>query len=188
MAMLNRITAGVLMVSAVFLAFGCMTGGAELPEDSLHYAGERVCTDTSIDSPTDMACHEDCVRDCGFDVDGNIDPATRLPRWPRAKKYCVCQGGVFIECRCPRPDWYKGALFAPYCDEFTPNGMGLAGDLGVGNGLPCDKEWQQCVGRDIVTGFTPRGAVCLDSNGDGALQWVDGSTEKWFAPEQSVHD
>lgn len=179
MAIFRGITAGVSSFPAVFLACGCMTGGGEPPSDSPFYRGELACTNTSIDSPTDQACHEDCERPCGFNADDNPKYA------PRAIKYCVCQGGVFIECRCPRPDWYKGAIFAPYCDEFTADGRGIAADLGAGSGLPCDKEWQQCIGRDVVDGYTPRGAVCL-YNEDERLVWFTGSTEKWFAPEQSV--
>lgn len=168
------ITAGTLLISAVLLFAGCDTGGAFLDENSPLYFDEANCKDTSIDSPTDMPCHEDCTRDCGFNGS---------PNYPRAIKYCVCQGGVFIECRCPRPDWYKGAMSAPYCDPLTPDGSGLAEYL---DDLPCEKEWQQCIGRDPVDGFTPRGAVCLNRRNDGRLTWKAGSTEKWFYPDQST--
>jgi hypothetical protein len=157
MKRLLRSTAGVFLVSAVLLV-GCETGGAHLDPDSPLYYDEQNCTDTSMDSPTDKPCHEDCQRPCGFNGS---------PHYPRAVKYCVCQGGVFIECRCPRPDWYIGVA------EFLDN-------------LPCEKEWMQCVGRDIVEGFTPRGAVCLNKRGDGRLVWEAASTEKWFYPDQST--
>lgn len=172
MARLRRITAGALVIPAVVLVYGCMTGGASLPDDSPHYDGEDNCQDTSQDSPTDKACRADCVRNCGFNAS---------PKYPRAQKYCVCQGGAYIECRCPRPDWYVGETFAPYCDSLTPDGSGLATSL---EDLPCEREFDQCVGRDPVEGYTPRGCVCLDRRNNGALIWVCGSTEKWFAPEQ----
>jgi hypothetical protein len=180
MTISRRITAGLSIIPAVFLAYGCMTGGAGPAEDSPLYLGEAACQDTSIDSPSDRPCHQDCVRNCGFNGD---------PNFPRAPKYCVCQSGVFIECRCPRPDWYKGAIYAPYCDSFSWDGSGLTSrveeDEQGNDDIPCDTEWQQCVGRDSVDGFTARGCVCLNKRGS-ALIWVCGSTEKWFAPEQSV--
>jgi hypothetical protein len=53
------------------------------------------------------------------------------------------------------------------------------------------KEFDQCVARDPVDGFTPRGCVCLDTESPlGApsnpanFEWVCASTEKWFYPEQ----
>ena len=70
---------------------------------------------------------------------------------------------------------------APYCDDQSADGLGLADPL---DGEPCEKEWDQCVGRDIVEGFTPRGCVCLNKN--GGLEWECGSTEKWFYPDQST--
>ena len=173
MTITKRITAGLKFIPAVFLAFACDTGGAE-SDEALFYTGEAQCSDTALDSPTDKACHEDCVRNCGFNGS---------PNYPRAQKYCICQGGVYIECRCPRPDWYKGAIFAPYCDSLTADGLGISASL---DDMPCEREWDQCIGRDIVDGYTPRGAVCLDTRGNGQLTWVAGSTEKWFAPEQSV--
>jgi hypothetical protein len=176
MAISKRITAGLRLIPAVFLALGCDAGGAEV-EEELFYAGEAQCAETSIDSPTDRPCHEDCTRACGYDGTPHYTPT-------RAVKYCVCQGGVFIECRCPRPDWYKGAIFAPYCDKYTAEIDG-SGEAEVLDERPCEKEWDQCIGRDSVDGYTPRGAVCMyDDEGD--LIWFAGSTEKWFAPEQSV--
>jgi hypothetical protein len=170
-----RSTAGTFLISAVLLVGGCETGGAALPDDSPFYVPELYCPDTSMDSPTDYPCHEDCERPCGF----NPEPK------PRATKYCVCEGGVFIECRCPRPDWYKGAPSAPYCDDLTPDGKG---ETGILDEEPCPREWDQCVGRDLVDGFTPRGCACLMKNsGNGLrLEWDCGSTEKWFYPDQST--
>lgn len=169
MTLLKRSTAGAFLASAVLLVAGCETGGAEPSNDALFAVG---CDDGTGDSPTDMACTEDCERPCGF------TPGAPLAR---ALKYCVCEAGVYIECRCPRPDWYKGATMAPYCDPLTVDGKGLADPL---DQEPCGKEWDQCVGRDIVEGFTPRGCVCLFKN--GRLEWECGSTEKWFYPDQST--
>jgi hypothetical protein len=169
-----RITAGALLVPAVLLIQGCTTGGAFLEENDPLYQGELDCKETSVDSPTDLPCHEDCTRDCGFNG---------APKYPRGVKYCVCQGGVFIECRCPRAEWYIGPISAPYCDSLTADGSGLTGII---EDQACPNEWQECVGRDIVTGYTPRGCVCLDKRGTGQFIWVCGSTEKWFYPDQST--
>jgi hypothetical protein len=176
MTTLRRITAGALLVPAVLLIQSCTNGGESLDENDPLYNGELYCKDTSMDSPTDLPCHEDCTRDCGF----NASPGPADSPYPRGVKYCVCQGGVFIECRCPRPDWYIGPISAPYCDSLTADGSGMTGLL---EDLPCTNEWQECVGRDIVTGYTPRGCVCLNKRGNGPI-WVCGSTEKWFYPEQ----
>jgi len=157
-----------------------MTGGAAPPEGSTLYgdrdeSGLPVCG-TESESPTDLACHDDCVRDCGFNGS---------PNYPRAQKYCVCQGGVFIECRCPRPEWYVGDLEAPYCDDWTSDGSGRS-QLIVRSF--CDQEFKQCIARDPVDGFTPRGCVCLHKRNTTELEWVCASTEKWFYPEQSVDE
>lgn len=166
------------LVLSVLSAAGCLAGGAAPAEDSGLYGdrdptGMPQCGPDS-ESPTDQACHEDCTRDCGF----------THPLYPRALKYCVCQAGVFIECRCPRPEWYQGAREAPYCDPLTSDGSGRTSFI---NDTPCDAEWDQCVARDEVDGFTPRGCVCVRMPND-TLRWECGSTEKWFYPEQSVHD
>ena len=174
MTTLRRITAGALLVPAVLLVQSCTTGGTFLEDGSPLYEGELNCKDTNADSPTDQACHEDCTRVCGFN-------GTPNPKYPRATKYCVCQGGVYIECRCPRPDWYVGAQTAPYCDSLTDDGSGLTGLL---EDETCEHEWDQCIGRDPVDGYTPRGCVCLDKRNTGVPIWVCGSTEKWFYVEQ----
>jgi hypothetical protein len=166
----RSIGAGVLLALSVVAPSGCMTGGAApLDED---FYGDLQCPDTSSDSPTDMACHDDCQRDCGFNAG---------PNYPRGVKYCVCQSGVYIECRCPRADWYKGELDAPYCDDWTTDGSGKASSI---KAAECDREFKQCITRDPVDGFTPRGCVCIDKEGRGQLQWVCASTEKWFYPKQ----
>jgi len=167
----HSVSAGVLLALSVVAPSGCMTGGAAPSEESGLY-GDAQCTDTSADSPTDMACHADCTRPCGFTV----------PGFDRALKYCVCQAGIFIECRCPRPDWYEGALEAPYCDSLTSDGSGRTMFL---DKRPCQAEWDQCVARDPVSGYTPKGCVCTVEP-DGKLVWECGSTEKWFYPDQST--
>ena len=168
MPLRRRVFASVLLALSVVAAPGCMAGGAAPSEESGLFGD---CGGS--DSPTDFACHEDCTRPCGF----------THPSYERALKYCVCQAGVYIECRCPRPDWYQGAPDAPYCDSLTTDG---SGDTRVLDERPCQAEWDQCVGRDLVEGFTPKGCVCVLD--EGKLRWECGSTEKWFYPEQSVHD
>ena len=188
----RSVTVSAFLALSVAAASGCVTGGAA-PLDEDYYGdapGELACVhniedymmaDTGQDSPTDLACHADCYRPCGFNAS---------PRYPRGIKYCECESGVYIECRCPRAPWYKGAPDAPYCDRYTSDGLGLASPL---DGVPCTTEWAQCVGRDVVDGYTPRGCVCLDRRtpeGQPSVpanfQWRCGSTEKWFYPEQST--
>ncbi len=193
MPLRRSVSAGLILALSVIAASGCMTGGAS-PLDEDFYGDtpiKKACThnledyddpnlvSTSVDSPTDMACHADCYRPCGFNVS---------PHYPRGIKYCECEAGVFIECRCPRAPWYKGAPDAPYCDKYSADGKGLADPL---DEVPCTEEWAQCIGRDVVDGYTPRGCVCLDDRSPlGAptnpanLRWTCGSTEKWFYPEQ----
>lgn len=174
MPLRRSVCLSVLLTLSVIAPSGCMTGGAAPLDEGLY--GDAQCPDTSSDSPTDMACHDDCVRPCGFNAS---------PHYPRANKYCVCQGGVYIECRCPRPEWYIGAQDAPYCDDWTSDGSGRFQYI-----MPseCTKEFRQCVTRDIVDGFTPRGCVCIDKDGRGQLEWVCASTEKWFYPDQSTSE
>jgi hypothetical protein len=171
----RSVAAGVVLALFVASSSGCMTGGAT-PTDEDLLADPVLCQDSKEDSPTDMACTADCTRKCGYDME---------PANPRATKYCVCEGGVYIECRCPRPDWYEGAPEAPYCDDWTINGSGRTMYI---NPRECTAPWRQCIARDPVKGFTPRGCVCLDKDpGDGLdLEWECGSTEKWFYPEQST--
>ena len=179
----RSICAGVLLALSVVAPSGCATGGAApLDEDFFGDGpGDLGCVrslddfdivDTGQDSPTDMACHEDCVRPCGFNA---------TPNYPRGVKYCVCQSGVYIECRCPRADWYEGELDAPYCDDWTTDGSGKASSI---KAAECKREFKQCITRDPVDGFTPRGCVCIDRDGQGQLEWVCASTEKWFYPKQ----
>ena len=167
--MTARLGSALVTVAAAGLVYGCMAGGAEADPEA--YEGELNCEVTSIDSPTAHPCRADCFRACGFNAS---------PNFPRAVKYCECEGGVYIECRCPRPEWYQGAAFAPYCDGLTEDGSGFIGRL---QNRPCETEWQQCVARDLVGGNTPRGCACLNKRG-AELVWVCSSTEKWFAPEE----
>lgn len=191
MSLRRSVTASAFLALSV-VASGCTTGGAApLDEDFYGDApGEVGCVrsvddfdnvDTSVDSPTDLACHEDCIRPCGFNGS---------PHYPRGIKYCECQSGVYIECRCPRADWYIAAPDAPYCDDWTIDGSGRTMSI---NPRECTKEFKQCIARDPVDGYTPRGCVCLDRESRPGmpsdptrLEWVCASTEKWFYPEQSV--
>jgi hypothetical protein len=193
----RSVTASVFLALSGVAAFGCTTGGAApLDEDfygdppvdapvtpgqvCYHNIEDYMLSDTGADSPTDFACHADCYRPCGFDPNNPKYPSD--PKFPRAVKYCPCESGVYIECRCPRPDWYKGAFEAPYCDKYTIDGKGISDPL---DGDPCPEEWAQCIGRDPVDGYTPRGCACFETT-DGTLEWDCRSTEKWFYPEQST--
>jgi hypothetical protein len=179
MPLRQSILASALLTLSV-IAFGCDTGGVGPPEGSPFYADQVNCDDGNGDSPTDMACTEDCTRACGY---------LRTDSDPRAQKYCVCEGGVFIECRCPKPDWYLGAPSAPYCDDLTPDGSGKKSFL---DKMPCQVQWQECIARDPVDGFTPQGCACMDRGDkkpgtnppEPLFKWDCRSTEKWFYPEQ----
>jgi len=195
MPLRRSVTASVFLALSVGMPLGCTTGGAA-PLDEDFYGdspGDTYCAhnledyddpakaDTSLDSPTDFACHADCYRACGFNAS---------PHYPRGVKYCECESGVYIECRCPRAPWYIGAPDAPYCDDYTYNGSGEAASI---DDTKCTREWLQCVTRDVVDGYTPRGCVCIDRDtplgmptNPANLEWVCGSTEKWFYPDQST--
>ena len=190
MPLRRTVTASVFLALSVCMPSGCTTGvAAPLDEDffgdsaddlgCVHDIADIGMADTSADSPTDFACHADCYRPCGFNGS---------PHYPRGVKYCVCQSGVYIECRCPRAPWYIGTPDAPYCDKISSDGSGRSQFV---QNRPCDKEFAQCVARDPVDGYTPRGCVCLDRDSpEGApsnpanFEWVCASTEKWFYPEQ----
>jgi hypothetical protein len=104
-------------------------------------------------------CTVDCCVTCGFNGIG--------------QKICTCSGGAFTACPCPVPAAYKGAPTAPYCT--TPDGM----TAGLKN-MPCTTEWEECIGKDPVSGTTPQGCVCMNNPTTNALQWYCGSTNKWF--------
>jgi hypothetical protein len=107
----------------------------------------------------------DCDTVCGFNGIG--------------QKHCICAGGIYSDCLCPRPASFMAANFAPYCDVLL-SGTGMLAEY---KDLPCDTEWQNCISRDAHTG-TPRGCVCMtDPDQDGILAWSCGSTNKWFAPQ-----
>jgi hypothetical protein len=114
---------------------------------------------------TDAVCNEDCDVVCGYNGIGT--------------KHCTCQGGVYIECPCPRPAAFLGPTRAPYCDVK----LGGDGMMASYDETDCTVEWEACISRDQHTG-TPRGCVCMqDPDADFALKWSCGSTNKWFAAE-----
>ena len=109
---------------------------------------------------TGATCTMDCQIECGFNGMGT--------------KTCTCMGGVYTMCPCPVPAEYGGAATAPYC---AGDGMTVALD-----DMPCEVEWDQCIGKDVVSGSTPKGCVCMkDPANSDALTWFCGSTNKWFA-------
>jgi hypothetical protein len=103
-------------------------------------------------------CTQDCTVECGYHGVGT--------------KTCTCGGGIFTQCHCPRPAAYMGAPTAGYC-------MTADGTTTLLNKQPCDKEWDECVGKDPVTGVTPQGCACMKDT-TGALTWVCGSTNQWY--------
>jgi hypothetical protein len=92
-------------------------------------------------------------------------------------KTCTCADGAYTMCPCMKPPSYLGAPTAPYCD--TPDGTTLT----LKNTL-CTTEWQECIGKDVVTGTTPQGCVCMSTPVTNVLQWYCGSTNKWFVLSQ----
>jgi hypothetical protein len=145
-----------IAVLAVFAAAGC---GDEAQTGTRGAAIAPACN--SDNASTGTVCTEDCVITCGFNQLGT--------------KTCMCDGGYYSSCPCPRPEEYQGALTAPLCD--TADGTTTS----LKNGA-CETEWQQCIGTDPITGNTPRGCVCM-RHSRGNLQWYCGSTNKWFALE-----
>jgi hypothetical protein len=115
---------------------------------------------TTANARTGAACTRDCLIGCGFNGIGT--------------KTCTCVSGAYSECPCPRPAGYMGAATAPYCA--TPDGTTTA----LKN-MPCATEWDQCIGKDVVTGTTPQGCACLRDPASTMLLWACGSTNKWFA-------
>jgi hypothetical protein len=105
-------------------------------------------------------CTKDCCVQCGFNGLGT--------------KICTCDGGLYTMCPCPKPTTYLGAATAPYCD--TPDGT-----TPTLKNTECTVEWQECVGKDLVSGTTPQGCVCMQNPSTGTLQWYCGSTNKWFS-------
>jgi hypothetical protein len=70
---------------------------------------------------------------------------------------------------------YMGAAMAAYCQ--TSDGMGLTTSL---KNTACTTQWAECIGKDLVSGTTPQGCVCLLNATSNTLQWACGSTNKWF--------
>jgi hypothetical protein len=67
-----------------------------------------------------------------------------------------------------------GAAAAPYCATADGTTTTL-------KNMPCTKEWDECIGKDVVTGTTPQGCACMRDPASTMLQWSCGSTNKWFA-------
>jgi len=65
-----------------------------------------------------------------------------------------------------------GAATAGYC-------MTADGTTTLLNKQPCDKEWDQCIGKDVVSGVTPMGCACMKDT-TMALTWICGSTNQWY--------
>ena len=130
-------------------------GGAQMcPADP---APDPSCTTAA--AKMGAVCTKDCCIQCGFNGMGT--------------KTCTCANGAYSMCPCMKPSTYLGAPTAPTCD--TPDGTTLT----LKNTL-CTTEWQECVGKDVVSGSTPQGCVCMSTPVTNVLQWYCGSTNKWF--------
>jgi hypothetical protein len=126
-------------------------------------AGGSGSTDpncTSTNAKTGAACTVDCIIPCGYQALGT--------------KTCTCTTGTYASCPCPKPTTYMGAATAPYCSTADGTTTTL-------KNTACTMEWQECIGKDLVSGSTPQGCVCLLNATTNALQWYCGSTNKWFA-------
>jgi hypothetical protein len=126
-------------------------------------AGGSGSTDpncTSTNAKTGAACTVDCIIPCGYQGLGT--------------KTCTCTTGTYASCPCPKPTTYMGAATAPYCTTADGTTTTL-------KNTACTTEWQECIGKDLVSGSTPQGCVCLLNATTNALQWYCGSTNKWFA-------
>jgi hypothetical protein len=133
------------------------SGGAGGTTTSCSGSPDMNCTSTL--AKTGQTCTVDCCLPCGYQGLG--------------QKVCTCSAGVYTMCPCPRPAAYLGAATAPYCP-----GDGMTANI---KNMPCTTEWQQCIGTDPVSGATPEGCVCLRNALTNTLQWVCGTTNKWFA-------
>jgi hypothetical protein len=126
-------------------------------------AGGSGSTDpncTSTNAKTMAACTVDCIIPCGYAGMGT--------------KTCTCTSGMYSMCPCPKPASYMGAATAPYCATADGTTTSL-------KNTACTTQWQECIGKDLVSGSTPAGCVCLMNATSGTLQWACGSTNKWFA-------
>lgn len=121
---------------------------------------------TSSDAKTGAVCSRDCQIGCGFQGIGT--------------KLCSCSGGAYSQCPCPRPETFLAAAEAPLCGDAQGAPDGLTEPI---KGLPCETEWEACIGTDAITGTTPRGCVCMMHPTEMTLQWSCGSTNKWFKLE-----
>jgi hypothetical protein len=115
---------------------------------------------TSTNAKTGATCTVDCIIPCGYQGLGT--------------KTCSCAAGVYSACPCPKPTTYAGAATAPYCTTADGTTTTL-------KNTACTMEWQECIGKDLVSGTTPQGCACLRNAQTNALQWYCGSTNKWFA-------
>jgi hypothetical protein len=139
------------------------TGGTSGGVCAVDPMPEANCNTTL--AKTGATCTKDCCITCGYQGLG--------------AKNCTCMGGVYTACPCPKPATFMGAATAPYCDSLTSDGMGMTASL---KNMACTTLWQECIGRDVVSGTTPQGCVCLLNATTNANQWYCGSTNKWFAP------
>src|SRR5882672_11107506 len=144
--------AAVLLVSLFVFLFlapgGCSSGGSTTEAGgaltSAPAAGGRSSSSdpncTTALARKGASCTVDCTIPCGY---------MRL-----GTKVCSCVGDSYSMCLFARPSSFLGAAKAPACA--TPDGTTT-----TLKNTPCTTEWEECVGRDPVSGNTPLGCVCM---------------------------
>jgi len=48
------------------------------------------------------------------------------------------------------------------------------------NKQPCDKEWDQCIGKDVVSRRDANGIVLAMKIRPWRSHWICGSTKQWY--------
>jgi hypothetical protein len=157
-AVATTVVAGVVgSVTLTMRRNGNVNVSVDFVDDVTPPSPDPTCN--TVLAKTGALCTQDCSVACGFAGIGT--------------KTCICSGGAFSACPCPRPPTFMGAPTAPLCA--TPDGTTT-----TLRNTPCATEWDECIGTDPVSGTTPQGCVCL-VDATGALTWTCGSTNKWFS-------
>jgi hypothetical protein len=150
------------VASAVALSFGGCSGGYDIDTDPalLDAAGYTKDGVDASCNPDDANQGDLCTQDC--DLGPNSCNSSR------GRRYCTCEGGVYVQCQCLPPDnWpYKDVPAAPYCDS-------ISGEPRYLMNAPCTKAGvgTTCRGRKDPT----MGAVCMAAAGGGAPTWTSGT-------------
>ena len=93
---------------------------------------------------------------------------------------CTANAGGVGNWLCSATSAHMPPPDAPKCEDF---GSGMRGPLDRTEEA-CDTRWDLCVARDYYLESTaPRGCACLSRDGGLTLEWICGSTNRWFRPE-----